>query len=590
NLWACCPLPTHQEETPSFTVRPSMGLFKCFGCGEGGDAISFLQKMRGISYLEAMQYLANKYQVAWVVAGRNPEEERVYKQKEGLYLLLESVRQYYQAQLVKGGPAQDYLRQRGIPKEIVDRFALGYSLDEWQGCYDFATEKGYELAALIDAGLVIQKEHKIYDRFRGRLMIPILDHMGRSIGFGARSLDKVPTGAKYINSPETLVYKKSDVLYGLYQAKEDIRKRNLCYLVEGYTDLFMMHQMGVRAVVAVAGTALTKTQIGLLKRFTNQAILFFDGDEAGIKAVFRGVDLMLSAGMDIKIVSLPAGDDPASFGAKVTQEAFLAHLAASARDFIAFKLAYFLKEQPHDPQQKTAAVHAIVASIALMPDAIKREVYLDLCCTYTKIPKQVLYDVLKAMLKHAPAPKMRIAPKRQDKPKLYEERAVLSLLLQQGNEVVLEDGTKLADFLFQSLAGVSFSSKVYGQLYHLLQDQWQAENQVAGLLWIQLQPEEIQKSINEIISTPYSLSDQWAIIRPTSKQQKMEKRFKVVQKGILRLKLKQARKVLMGEYQRLGEVTDLEDDRLKMFNAAKATEMAIAKQLGVVALSPFVFS
>ena len=592
NLWACCPFPTHQEQTPSFTVRPAVGLFKCFGCGEGGDAITFLQKMRGINYLETMHYLAHKYQVAWVVEGRNKEEEQAHKKKEGLHLLLDLARNYYQ-QRVETASVQDYLKQRGIPKEITDRFMLGYSLDAWRSFYDFASQKGYDNATLIDAGLVIQKEHKIYDRFRGRLMIPILDSVGRTIGFGARILGEEQGGAKYLNSPDTIVYKKSEVLYGLYQAKEEIRKKDCCYLVEGYTDLFMMHQMGIRAVVASAGTALTNAQIRLLKRFTNQAILLFDGDEAGMKAVFRGVDLMLAAGMEVKIVSLPAGEDPASFAQKVGQRAFLDYLSSKTRDFITFKLTYFLGQQPDDPQQKTAAIHAIMQSIALIPDMIKREVYTDLCSTYTKIPKDLLQDRLKGSIKpsHAGIKRNPVPQKQRTKSKhIQEEGAILSLLLRHGNEEVSEDGTRLATFLFQALDERFFSSPTHRDIYQAWQHQWETEGQVAGTFWMQSQSEEVQKKINNIMSYPYGLSDQWAAMCPISEQRILKKRLDVLTKSILRLKLKEARKLLMHEYQGIKKVKELTEERLGMFNAAKLMEMNLAKELGIVTLPPFLLA
>ena len=398
NLWACCPYPDHNESTPSFSIHPARGFYKCFGCGKGGDTITFLQEVQGMSYLEAMEFLANKYNIPWEVDEGYAKNDPNSLAKESLYLLMEFAASYYQTQLTQSTFAQDYAASRGITKELITTFKLGYSTADWRGFYHFALEKGYSKDTLVAAGLVIEKGDKVYDRFRHRLMFPLYDTLGRILGFGGRQLGPAAQGAKYINSPETNIYQKGEVLYGLSQGKHAIRRAGEAYLVEGYTDLLALHDIGLPQVVASAGTSLTTKQVVLLKRFADRVTLLFDGDEAGFKAILRSIDILLPAGFDVQIVPLPSGEDPASYAKQLGKAAFLDYLKAHTCDFVDLKVDRLLTGKTQALHIKTEVIRNIIQRIALMPDEIKREIYLQKCSARLDIDKSLLAKTLNEIL------------------------------------------------------------------------------------------------------------------------------------------------------------------------------------------------
>lgn len=397
NLWARCPFPGHQERTPSFSVHPDKGFYKCFGCGESGDTIDFLEKIQGMTYPESLEYLAKKYHITFVTTTQDSALDAQQRYHEGLYLLMDIACTYYEKLLATSPTSQKYLLERGITNALIQRFRLGYSPDAWRDLYQHTLEKGYEKERLLDTGLVIEKETSIYDRFRNRITFPIMDTLGHIVGFGARTI--TDEKAKYINSPETPIYHKGHHLYGLYQAKEAIRKHDACYIVEGYTDVIAMHHAGLENTVASSGTAMTPQQIMLLKRYTKNIILLFDADEAGIKATIRGVDLLLAQGMNIKVAMLPKGEDPASYLQILGIGDFSNYLASHQEDFVTFHVQYLLK-QSNDPANKIKTVKNIVKSISVMPDSIQQSVYLELCSRLIDIKKEILEQELTS-LQHA---------------------------------------------------------------------------------------------------------------------------------------------------------------------------------------------
>ncbi|MCC5946581.1 MAG: DNA primase [Bernardetiaceae bacterium] len=393
NLWACCPF--HDEKSPSFSVAPSKGIFKCFGCGKAGDSITFVMEHEGVSYPEAIRYLADKYHIEIPEGSREEQEEAQAeeKQRESLLIALKFGHDYFQNKLWESDEGKSiglsYFKERGFHERTIKRFELGYSLDDWHALETQAIAQKYSPDILEEAGLIIKKEGKQYDRFRGRVMFPIHNLSGRVIGFGARTLRK-DDKPKYLNSPESLVYEKSKVLYGLFQAKQEIRKQDESLMVEGYTDVISLAQEGIENVVASSGTSLTEGQIKLLKRFSTNITVIYDGDNAGLKAAMRGIDLILAEGMDVRAIALPEGQDPDSQVRKMGGEAFKAYIQREKKDFLRFKTEIYLKETANDPIAKAKAIGEIVRSIIKIPDAIKRMMFFKQCSEMLAVDEQTL--------------------------------------------------------------------------------------------------------------------------------------------------------------------------------------------------------
>lgn len=398
NYSACCPF--HNEKTPSFNVNPSRQIYKCFGCGAAGDAIKFVMDIDGIGYGEALRYLAGKYNIEIQEEQVTDEETQRQNARESLYIVLNYAKNFYQHQLSQTDEGQavglSYFRERGFSGDTRKKFELGYSPDVWDAFTKEALEKGYTAEILEKAGLLIHKEGSQtagYDRFRGRVIFPIHNVAGKVIAFGARILKTDKSGKaqpKYLNSPETEVYHKSESLYGIYQAKNAIRQQEICYLVEGYTDVISLHQAGIENVVASSGTSLTPEQIRLISRFTSNVTILYDGDVAGIKAALRGLDLVLEEGLNVSVVLFPDGDDPDSYMRRVGAEAFKEHLRKATKDFITFKTEILLQDARNDPFKMAAVIGDVVGSITKIPDAIKRQVFFQRISELMKVDEQML--------------------------------------------------------------------------------------------------------------------------------------------------------------------------------------------------------
>ena len=381
NWGACCPF--HQEKTPSFAVSPAKGIYKCFGCGKAGDAIRFVMEIEQLDFPEALRHLARKYHIEVEEEEEQTSEQQAAEQsRESLMIVLRFAKDYFRGLLFNHeegrGLGLSYLRERGFSDATIEAFELGYSLEAWTALTDEALRSGYQPDVLERAGLTVVKEegNKRYDRFRGRVVFPIHAATGRVIGFGARILrnDAQKSQPKYINSPESEVYNKSQVLYGLYQARQAIRQHDVCYLVEGYTDVISLYQGGTQNVVASSGTSLTEEQIRLMARYTANVTLLYDGDPAGIKASLRGVDMLLAAGFNVRVVLFPDGEDPDSYLRRVGGAAFKTYLTEKSTDFITFKASLLSAEAAQDPFRKAEAIRELVSSVTLVPDPIKRSV------------------------------------------------------------------------------------------------------------------------------------------------------------------------------------------------------------------------
>ena len=493
NLLGLCPF--HNEKTPSFTVSPSKGIFKCFGCGKGGNSVNFIMEHEHLSYPEALKYLARKYHIE--IEERELTREDIEKQneRESMLVLTAYAGRQFKENLFNADEGISigltYFKERGFRHDTLNKFDIGYSFERRDAFSKKAVEDGYKQEFLIKTGLSIQHEEKIFDRFSGRVMFPIHSLSGQVLGFGGRILRSDQKTAKYLNSPESEIYHKSKIVYGIFQARKAITQDDRCYLVEGYTDVLSLHEADIENVVASSGTSLTQEQVRLIKRFTQNITILYDGDEAGIKASIRGIDLVLEEGMNVKIVLLPDGEDPDSYSKKVNNEEFTKYLKENETDFIRFKTQLLLSEAKSDPVKRANLIRDIVKSIAVIPETITRTVYIKECSTQMEVPEPVLYNEVNKLRQQKsfqdrnkyPGPEdlpvPRIAPVKQvthEAGTFYSEREIIRLLLKYGSEVYerklnREDGketvTTIADYIVNEIVSdeLTFDNSVFSEIF-----------------------------------------------------------------------------------------------------------------------------
>jgi len=395
NFVGLCPF--HADKTPSFYVSPAKNICKCFSCGEGGTAVHFIMKHEQISYFDALRVLAKKYNIEIQERDLTDKEKETQSNRESMFIVNSWAQSYFSTLLHEHLEGKSvgfrYFIERGFREDTIRKFQLGYSLDQWDALYQEATRSGYKQEFLEKTGLVISYENgRVNDRFRGRVMFPVHSISGKVVAFGGRVLKKDEKTAKYVNSPESDIYHKSNELYGIYFAKQAIVKQDRCFLVEGYTDVISMHQAGIENVVSSSGTALTPGQIRLVHRFTNNITVLYDGDSAGIKAALRGIDLLLEEGMNIKVVLLPDGEDPDSFARKSNASGFSEFIKKNETDFIRFKTRLLLDEAENDPIKRSGLISDIINSVAIIPDDIARSVYIRECSSMMEIDERILLD------------------------------------------------------------------------------------------------------------------------------------------------------------------------------------------------------
>ncbi|QBR13581.1 DNA primase [Sphingobacterium sp. CZ-2] len=391
--------PFHNEKTPSFHVSVSKGIYKCFGCGAGGDSLKFIMEHEKYPYPEAIRYLANRYDIPIEEVERSPAQIATQDKRESLYVTNQWANKFFREQLwdtdLGRSIGLSYFKERGYREDIIKKFELGYSPDAWTSLVDKAQEEGYSKELLIELGLAVERDDKsLYDRFRGRVLFPIHNLTGRVLGFGGRTLKTDKTVPKYVNSPESEIYHKSNVLYGLHLAKKAIIDNDVCYLVEGYADVLSCNQAGVENVVSSSGTSLTTGQIKLISRYTRNVVILYDGDAAGIKASLRGTDMLLEEGLNVKILLFPDGNDPDSYIQSFGASAFKEYLSKHQEDFVFYKTNILLKDTGGDPIKRAEVIREVVQSIALIPDEIKVSVYLKQCSTLLDIEERVLLSEL----------------------------------------------------------------------------------------------------------------------------------------------------------------------------------------------------
>lgn len=530
NLWACCPF--HEEKSPSFSVSPNKGIYKCFGCGKAGDSIQFIMDLEGLSFPEAIKQLAEKYGIEIEEDQLLPEDQVKYNERESLFIILNFASEYFKDLLHKNEEGKSiglsYFKERGFSNNTIEEFDLGYSLDQWDGLLKAAKAAGHSEELLDKAGLIIKKEDKTYDRFRNRVIFPIHSVAGKPIAFGARILINDKKQPKYINSPETEVYHKSDVLYGISQAKQHMRTLENCYLVEGYTDVISLHQSGVKNVVASSGTSLTSGQIKLIGRYTENITVLFDGDSAGIKASLRGIDLILEGGLNVKVVLFPDGEDPDSYSQKMGEEAFKSYLADNSKDFIRFKSDLLLQETKKDPIRKAETIQDIVRSIAKIPDPVKRAIYIKECSDMLEIDEAILITEQNKILLREKQVKGDITQRQANQltesfshapeqiQKKYspfevaaiQEKESVRLLLSYGDLPIAEN-TMVIDYLLQELSDAEFVHPVYAEILQDFKTNLKEGKVLNEAHFIKNGSEEVRKAIFSLFTDRYTLSENW---------------------------------------------------------------------------------
>jgi DNA primase len=521
NYVGLCPF--HEDKSPSFYVSPSKNICKCFSCGEGGTPINFVMKHEQISYVEALKFLAKKYGIEVKEVELTDEQKQVQGDRESMFILNGFAQKTFTHNLLETEEGQNiglsYFRERGFRNDTIQKFQLGYSLEKWDAFTQEALKAGYKKEFLEKTGLTIVRENNRFsDRFHGRVMFPVHSLSGKIVAFGGRVLKKDEKTAKYVNSPESEIYHKSNELYGVYLARQAIVKQDKCFLVEGYTDVISMHQAGIENVVASSGTALTQGQIRLIRRFTSNVTLLYDGDTAGIKAAIRGIDLLLEAGLNIKIVLLPEGEDPDSFARKQNAASFHEYIKDNETDFVRFKAALLIKDAGNDPVKNARMISEIVDTIALIPEEIIRLVYVKECSKLLEMDERVLVrniakkrqELLRQKKKtlypdpenpeetlqsHQQPPK-EIAPELQsfvtNKSSAFEEheKAILYYVIRYGEQVLYvtqEEETgenisvKVVTYIAEELTldGLEFTNPLYKQVFREAYTKSMEENFVA---------------------------------------------------------------------------------------------------------------
>ena len=533
--------PFHNEKTPSFNVSQAKGIYKCFGCGKGGSSVNFIMEHEHLSYADALRWLASKYNIEIREKEENPEDIKERNDRESQLIVSEYAQKFFSEQLWETNPGRliglSYLRQRGMRDDIIKKFGIGYCPEGKDIMTSAAIKEGFKMEYLEKTGLTIRREEWIRDRFSGRMMFPIHGISGRVIGFGGRTLTQDKTIAKYLNSPESDIYHKSRVLYGIFQAKRAIIKEDKCYLVEGYTDVTSLHQSGIENVVASSGTSLTIDQIRLIRRFTNNVTIIYDGDQAGIKASMRGIDMVLEEGINVKVLPLPEGEDPDSFSRSMGATQLTDYIKDNETDFIKFKTKLLLAGVENDPLSRARLITDIVSSIAVIPAEIVRSEYLKECSRLLDVRETVLYNEIRKLkvksedemiktqerelLKEAI---VKVTPSSNPPPEINpcenEERELLKLLLKYGSHLLFEienpendetDPVYVAEYILAELDADQMVSvnPAIKMVYDEYRDHLNDENFDAIKHFVNHSERQISQLVSDILSEKNKLSKFW---------------------------------------------------------------------------------
>jgi DNA primase len=602
--------PFHNEKTPSFHVSVGKGIFKCFGCGKGGDSVRFIMEHEKATYPEALRYLANKYSIEIAEVENTPEEQAVNDRRESLYIVSAWAAKFFQQQMLETDEGKSiglsYFKERGFRDDIIKKFELGYSPDVWDALTQSAITEGYNIQFLEETGLTIRKENeKFYDRFRGRVMFPIHSFTGRVIGFGGRTLKTDKAVPKYVNSPESDIYHKSNVLYGLSFAKKSMRDEDNCYLVEGYADVLSVHQAGIENVVASSGTSLTIEQIRMIGRFTKNITILYDGDEAGIKASLRGLDMILEEGLNVKIVLFPDGDDPDSYVQKFGSAAFKSHIEGNKKDFILFKTSILLKDAGNDPIKRAGIIREVVESIAKIPDGIKASVFVRECSSLLQIEERVLISELnkirlgkikkdtnfntpQAQPENVPEPEMPEQTGISDTDEA-QEKEIVRLLLNYGHELVHWDDitdTYIAPYIISNLADVTFEHPLCIQIIEEYKKQLENGELPSEQDFIKNSDHQIADLAIAMVSSPYILSENWYAKRKIYVRNENENLRSTILGGIFHLKKRKVDRILRKIRDEIQAEQDADNQAILMrrYMQVKEVEKGISMFLGSVIL------
>ncbi len=565
NLMGLCPF--HNEKTPSFTVSPAKNIYKCFGCGKAGGPISFLTDSQQMSYPDALRYLAKKYNIEIEEENISDEAKQQEVEKhnlvESIHIANAAAQKFFSDYMThneNGKIGLAYFKERGFLNHTIEKFQLGFAPEGYDVFTKHALKEGFQLEVLKKAGLTSPKENSTVDFFRNRVMFPIHNMTGKVVGFGGRIMVKDEKAPKYVNTPESEVYLKSKILYGAYFAKNDIRKKDECLMVEGYTDVISLHQAGIENAVASSGTSLTVDQIRLIKRITSNITMLYDGDAAGIKAALRGTDLILEEGMNVRVVVLPASEDPDSYVKKTGADAFANFIKENRKDVILFKASLFAAEAKNDPIKKSELIRDIIESIAKIPDTIHRSVYVKECSQLFDMNEQILITEVNKIRRRKAGDQKLEADKQQqqDQKKLDElpqslhteqfneatsnlhilERDIVRILIEFGSWTIGEEGneTTVTQYVLDELDGLSIETSKYKMLYELIKREFAQGNVHDENFFSANDDTEVTNTAIEILAQPYSLSENWSNKYKIHVPTKREVFVKDIASGIMRFK------------------------------------------------------
>jgi len=615
NFIACCPF--HNEKSPSFYVSPAKQIYKCFGCGKAGDVISFVKEIDGLNYVQAIKFLGGKLGLEIEDEKLSPEAELQQTERDSIYIVLSWAKNLFKNLLTENEEGKSigysYFKERGLSEESIQTFELGYSMPQRDFLLKEALKVGYTEQVLEKAGLISKRDDgSVLDRFRGRVMFPIYNASGKVLGFGARILGNDKNVAKYLNSPETEVYHKSDVLYGLTQAKNHIRQANNAYMTEGYLDVIAMHQAGVKNVVASSGTSLTVEQIRLLKRYAGSVTVLYDGDAAGIKASIRGIDLLLEEDMEVRACLFPDGDDPDSYLKKVGALNFEIYLKQNSQDFVSFKIGLFAAEASEDPYKRSSLINDMVASIMKIPNAIRRAVCFTQCAKALQVDEQLLISEGNKILlelqrgKQARQRRQEFAAEENAAEQVGEmlekilptvslkdpllaaieqyERESIRMVITYGDKL-LGDDYYVADFYEEELSQLAFSTSIYEKLYAVFKAQMDAGLLPTSQFFMQHPDIEIQEAAISLLSVNdrYQVSEGWMKAYEITIAYEQDNLKTEVSKDMLRLKLKNTDKIMRDMILKMDEATEeAQLECMTLLLGYQTIKKTIADQLGRV--------
>lgn len=611
--------PFHGEKTPSFHVSVSKGIYKCFGCGKGGDSVRFIMEHEKYSYPEALKFLAQKYNIEVEETVETAQDVEAQNARESLYIVSQFAANYFEEQLWNSDEGKaiglSYFKERGFREDIIKKFNLGYSPDVWDALTQNALKNKHAEEYLEKTGLSIKNEKgQLFDRFRGRVMFPIHNFTGRVIGFGGRTLKTDKKVAKYVNSPESDIYHKSNVLYGLFQAKKAIRDQDNCYLVEGYADVLAVQQAYIENVVASSGTSLTIEQIRLISRFTQNVTILYDGDAAGIKASLRGLDMILEEGLNVKVVSFPEGDDPDSYMHKVGAGAFKTYIEDNRQDFILYKANILLAEAGKDPIKRAGIIRDIVESIAKIPDSIKASVFIRECSNLLAIEERILLNELNTMRasKFKKSTSVARQPQYQDAPPDHlfaddappisavgvtdttatddlQEQEIVRLLLAFGHELVTWDkidNMYIGSFIMQNLTDVTFENTLCKKIIDRYRIEIENGQLPTANQFIKSDDYAIADLAITLSSSPYNLSENWYNKHNIYVRDETVNLKATILGGIYHLKKRKVDRMLLNLLKEIKTETDQANQEILMQRYAiiKNVEKEISRFLGSVIL------